>query len=482
VARSRELRICIVGAGMSGIAMGIALRRAGIESFEIYEKADKVGGTWRENRYPGLTCDVPSHFYSYSFEPNPAWSHRFSPGPEIQQYFEGVAEKYGVLPHCRFRNEVRSAHYRDGRWQIETSDRRLEADVLISAWGALHQKKYPQIDGLEKFAGACFHSADWDDEFPLAGKRIGVIGTGSSAVQMMEPLSKVASHLTMFQRTAQWIMPVGNVAYTDDQLERAKKIPFLVRLVRLYYQRSFEAFSSAVVKQGRLRKAMADRCRAHLETVRDPVLRAKLTPDYEAGCKRLIMSRTFYPTLQKPHVHLETAKIDHVEPRGVVTADGRLHELDVLVLATGFDAHAWGVDDVVGEQGQSLKEAWSSGTRSYFSVGLPGFPNFFMLVGPNSPIGNISLIDISERQTAYILRLVELLRRGKAVSIAPSRSATEAFHARLLEAMKDTVWVTGCNSWYLDEDGVPITWPWSARRFHRDMRRPRLADWDLRSA
>jgi cation diffusion facilitator CzcD-associated flavoprotein CzcO len=299
---------------------------------------------------------------------------------------------------------------------------------------------------------------------------------------MMEPLSRVASHLSMFQRTAQWIMPIGNRPYTESQRRRARWLPLIPWLARRYYQFAFESFSSAVVEPGERRRAIARRCRRHLRQVRDPELRRKLTPDYEPACKRLILSRTFYPTLEKPHVELVTERIARVEPRGVVTADGRLHELDVLVLATGFDAHAFGVENVVGEHGLSLREAWAAGDRAYRSVAFPGFPNFFMLVGPNSPIGNVSVIDVAEVQAAYLLKLLLLLQRGEAAQIVPRADATREFHAALLEAMKDTVRVTGCQSWYLDEQGVPITWPWSAARFHRDMRRPKLAEFELRPA
>ena len=479
----RDLDVCIVGAGMSGLLMGIRLQQAGIGSFRIYEKAASLGGTWRENTYPGLTCDVPSFFYSYSFAPNLDWSRRFSPGPEILAYFERVAEQYQILPHIRFNEKITSARYQDRRWAIETaSGEKSTADVLITATGALHQWHYPKIDGLEKFEGAIFHSASWDHDVPLAGKRIGVVGNGSSGVQMMTPLSEVTSHLTMFQRTAQWIAPVGNAEYTPEQRRRKHRFPLLAKLARMYYQRMFEAFSSAVVKPGKRREGVADRCRRHVASVKDPELRRKLTPDYEPMCKRLIMSRDFYPTLQKENVELVTENIDHVEARGVVTKDGQLHELDVLVLATGFDTHAWGVGDIVGEGGVSVKQAWEQGTRAYRSVALPAFPNFFMLVGPNSPIGNISLIDVSEVQADYILRCIQLLREGEVRALAPRVEATQKFHADLLEAMKDTVWVTGCNSWYLDADGVPNTWPWTASHFHKEMRKPRLADFELQTS
>jgi cation diffusion facilitator CzcD-associated flavoprotein CzcO len=272
---------------------------------------------------------------------------------------------------------------------------------------------------------------------------------------------------------------VPNAEYSEEQRRRKQRFPILARLTRAYFQRSFEEASAAVVQPGVKRRGIAKQCRKYLASVKDPELREKLTPDYVPMCKRLILSNTFYPALTKDHVHLVTEKIQRAEPRGLVTVDGRLHELDVLVMATGFNAHAWGVDSVVGEGDISLEKAWSNGTRAYRSIGLPGFPNLFFLVGPNSPIGNISLIDISERQANFILMCIEKLRNGEARSIAPNAEATRAFHLTLLDAMKDTVWVTGCNSWYLDEDGVPITWPWTARRFHQDLRRPQFADFDL---
>jgi cation diffusion facilitator CzcD-associated flavoprotein CzcO len=475
----RDIEIAIVGAGMSGLVMGVRLKRAGIENFCIYEKASRVGGTWRENTYPGLTCDVPSFYYSYSFEPNTDWSKRFSPGPEIQTYFERVAAKYDLLPHVEFDTEVTDARFVDGRWQIETRDgKRSVADVFVLAAGPLHEKKYPEIAGLDSFAGDWFHSADWQHDVKLEGKRIGVIGTGSTAVQMMEPLSEVASQLTMFQRTAQWIMPVGNVEYSESQRRRSRRFPFIARLMRGFYRRMYDQFSVGVVEAGRVRDQIAKRCRANLAKVSDPELRAKLTPDYEPGCKRLIISTTFYPTLEKPHVDLVTDAIDRVVPAGIVTSNGTLHELDVLVTATGFDPLAWGVDHVVGPEGKSLAEAWASGTRTYRSIALPGFPNFFMLVGPNSPIGNISIIDVSETQSAYILKCIERLRSGEVTALDAKHAAAREFNERVKAAMQDTVWVTGCKSWYLDGEGDPITWPWSAQRFRKEMRRPRFEDFE----
>jgi cation diffusion facilitator CzcD-associated flavoprotein CzcO len=470
--RDTGLETCIIGAGMSGLLMGIRLQQAG-RRFCILEQADSVGGTWRENTYPGLSCDVPSFFYCYSFEPNPDWSHRFSPGPEIRAYFERVARKYDLLRHIRFGKTVASARWEDGRWVIGTSDgEELRANVLVDATGPLHIKHYPEISGLADFAGACFHSADWDHDVPLEGRRIGVIGNGSSGVQMMDPLSRVASRLTLFQRTAQWIFPLGNKRYSERERRWTRRLPILGRLTRAFYKRIFDLASVGVTKDGYWRRRMAQGCRDYLASVKDPVLRAKLTPDYEPGCKRLILSNRFYPTLERENVSLVTEGIDHVEPRGVVTRDGQLHELDVLVLATGFRPHEWGIPHVVGAEGQSLKEAWASGPRTYRSITLPGFPNYFMLVGPNSPIGNISVIDVSETQTRYVMSCIQRLEREPGRALAPRPEAARAFQASLREAMKGTVWVTGCKSWYLDPDGVPTLWPWSAKRFHQLMARP----------
>ncbi|MBW2289772.1 MAG: NAD(P)/FAD-dependent oxidoreductase [Deltaproteobacteria bacterium] len=473
-------RICIVGAGMSGLLMAIKLKEAGIESFRIFEKADTVGGTWRENTYPGLTCDVPSFFYSYSFEPNPDWTHRFPPGHEILAYFERVAEKYDLLKYISFNQEVASARYDDGTWSIETAaGETMTADILIAGCGPLHKRLYPEIEGMERFEGAMFHAAAWEHDVELGGKRIGVIGNGSSGIQMMAPLSKVASQLTMFQRTAQWVVPLDNRKYSERQRSRKRRFPILGKLTRRFYQLVYETFSVAVTENGIWRKIIARQCRDNLASVADPDLRRKLTPDYVPMCKRLVISGDFYPTLTKANVELVTDGIQEIEARGVRTIDGTLHELDILVLATGYVPYAWGIDQVVGPEGLSLKQAWAQGSRAYRSVGMPGFPNFFMLVGPNSPIGNVSLIDVSEVQAAYIIQCIDRLREKKTKAMAPTMEATRAFHKSVLSAMDGTVWTTGCSSWYLDEDGVPVTWPWSAARFHKEMRQPDFSDYDL---
>ncbi|MCA0245509.1 MAG: NAD(P)/FAD-dependent oxidoreductase [Proteobacteria bacterium] len=476
-------RFAIIGAGMSGILTAIKLKERGIEDFAIYEKAARLGGTWRDNTYPGLSCDVPSHVYAYSFELKGDWSHRFSPGAEIQGYFEGVARKYGLDPYFRFNSEIERAEYRDGRWHLAIKGGATDVvDFVIAATGVLHHPATPDIPGLGDFKGACFHSARWDHSTPLDGKRVGIIGTGSTAIQIVPALADRVSKLTLFQRTAQWVLPLANPPYSDDEKAMYLASPqSLQQSYDFWSARFVDTFARAVIgDQDELHRIEAA-CRTNLEeNVRDPELRRRLTPNYRAACKRLIMSDTFYPAMQKPNVELVTDGIERIEASGVRTKDGTLHELDVLVLATGFDGHAFlRPIDVIGEGGLRLADAWAQANEAYRSVAMPGFPNFFMLVGPNSPIGNFSVILISELQLAYVLQLVGLVLDGKCHAVAPSQAATRRFNEALREAMKGTVWVTGCKSWYLDRNGNPALWPWSFDRFRAEMHAPDLADFDL---
>ena len=476
-------RFAIIGAGMSGILTAIKLKERGIEDFAIYEKAARLGGTWRDNTYPGLSCDVPSHVYAYSFELKGDWSHRFSPGAEIQGYFEGVARKYGLDPYFRFNSEIERAEYRDGRWHLAIKGGATDVvDFVIAATGVLHHPATPDIPGLDEFKGACFHSARWDHSTPLDGKRIGIIGTGSTAIQIVPALADRVSKLTLFQRTAQWVLPLANPPYSEDEKAMYLASPqSLQQSYDFWSARFVDTFARAVIgDQDELHK-IETACRTNLEeNVRDPDLRRRLTPNYRTACKRLIMSDTFYPAMQKPNVELVTDGIERIEASGIRTKDGVLHELDVLVLATGFDGHAFlRPMDVIGEGGLRLADAWAQANEAYRSVAMPGFPNFFMLVGPNSPIGNFSVILISELQLAYVLQLVDLVLDGKCRAVAPSKAATQRFNTALREAMKGTVWVTGCKSWYLDRNGNPALWPWSFDRFRAEMQAPDLADFDL---
>jgi cation diffusion facilitator CzcD-associated flavoprotein CzcO len=481
-----DLRFVIIGAGMAGVMSGIKLREAGYDDWVVYEKAPAVGGTWFYNTYPGLSCDVPSHIYSYGFEPNPEWSHRFSPGEEIREYFEAVAQKYGVLPRIRFDEEITRLDFSGGRWRIETSTgRRDEADVVIAATGVLHHPKLPEIEGLGSFSGACFHSAQWDHSAALDGKRVGVIGTGSTAIQITGALVPRVAKFSLFQRTAQWIAPQENPAYTEEEKaalrrDRAGLVQMNVEMARVFH----ETFSNGVVDaNSEQMKALEQVCRTHLESaVVDPALRERLRPNYRAACKRLIISGDFYPAIQQPNAELVTEGIVRVEPGGVLTKDGRLHELDVLVLATGFRVDRFlRPIEVTGRDGVKLEEVWAERPNAYLSISIPRFPNLYMLNGPNGPVGNFSLITIAEMQLHYILQLVAEIRAGRAREVSASEQAMARFSAEFDAAARNTIWATGCRSWYLDSRGIPAVWPFTYQRFTDEMSRPKLEAYELRS-
>jgi cation diffusion facilitator CzcD-associated flavoprotein CzcO len=480
----RPLRFAIIGAGMSGILAAIKLREAGYQDFTLYEKAERVGGTWRENTYPGIACDVPSHLYSYSFEPNPAWSHRFSPGDEIEEYFEGVARRHHVLPRIRFGDEVTRLAFEGGRWRLETkSGHRDQADVVIAATGVLHHPRFPEIAGLDDFEGALFHSARWDHAVALDGRRVGIIGTGSTAVQIVSAIVDRVGKLSLFQRTAQWIMPQENPAYSESELAEFRRHPETVERMHEEMGRLFAAFASGLVDADSPQmKAIEDACRANLEqNVRDALLREKLRPSYRAACKRLVMSADFYEAVQKPNAEVVTEPIERVEAKGLRTRDGRLHELDVLVLATGFRVDRFlRPIEVIGRDGLRLDAVWAQRPSAYLSITIPGFPNLFMLNGPNGPVGNFSLIEVAELQFGYVLQLVAKLRRGEGREISPSEEATRRFEAERSQAARSTIWASGCRSWYLDDRGIPMSWPWTFDRFRAEMAAPHWEAFELR--
>lgn len=476
--RRRTPSVAIIGAGMSGMCMAITLLRAGISDVTVYEKASEVGGTWRDNTYPGLSCDVASRFYQYTFFPNPTWTRFFSPGAEIQSYFTQVADDFGLRGLIRFDTEVVEAAFAEHKWRIRTAGgEQQEVDFLISAAGVLREPRYPDINGLNDFRGPVMHSARWDHSVPTTGERVAVIGTGSTGVQIVCGLAQTSARLEMFQRSPQWVVPFPNLPYSRRTDVLRRHLPASGRLAYRTYQVVYEILLRAMVEPGWQRTLLGNLCRANLRTVRDPELRRKLTPDYEPMCRRLILSDGFYRALQRDNVDLVTEAIDHVEPRGIVTADGVLHEVDVIALATGFDAHAYMRPmRLTGCDGVSVDEAWAEGPKAYLGVAMPNFPNMFMLMGPHSPLGNYSLIAVAETQADHILGWIDRWRAGQFDSVAPTQAATDAFYAEMRAAMPGTVWTTGCTSWYLGADGLPELWPWTPARYGERLGEPPALD------
>ncbi|MFE3255174.1 flavin-containing monooxygenase [Nocardia sp. NPDC059091] len=475
-------RIAIVGAGISGICMAVALQRAGFTDFTLYEKADEYGGTWRDNSYPGLVCDVPSRYYQFRFAMNPEWSHLYSAGPEIKDYLVGVAREHGLHRRTRFGTEVTGAVFDGDGWQLTTSDGVTQrVDFVLCATGFLHHPSRPDIPGLDEFGGPVMHSARWRHDVALTGKRVGVIGTGSTGTQLVSALAGTVPEVVLFQRTPQWILPTVNRSYTRVSKRLYSMIPALGALPYWFNRAAFAVFSQGLVHPGRVRRFIQWVVERNLRSVKDPELRRKLTPDYQAMCKRLVVSDRFYQAVQRPDVTLVTEGIDHVEKRGVVTTDSRLHELDILVLATGFDSHAFMRPmAITGLGGRTLDQAWEQGPRAFEGVMMPDFPNLFMLVGPHSPFANHPLTAVAEAQSARIVGWLRRWQAGEFATVAPTRAATDRYNARMRAAAPSTVWTTGCTSWYLGRDGLPELWPWTPGRYEKLIRSaPDPVDYDL---
>jgi cation diffusion facilitator CzcD-associated flavoprotein CzcO len=477
--------VAIIGAGMTGILVAIKLREAGITDITMLEKADRLGGTWRENTYPGVACDVPAHMYTYSFRGNPEWQHRFAHGDEIQAYFEQVSGEYGVTEQVRFGEALETCIYRDEKWHLTTSKgEQLEVDFVFSATGILHHPAYPEIQGLDSFQGDMWHTARWNHDVDLAGKRVGVIGTGSTAAQVIGEIAQTAGHLTVFQRTPQWIVSVPDKQYTEqDKAALRGKQGRMTALSKRYAFAMRNSFTKGV-SGGKLQHALISWAakRNLRKSVRDPELRAKLTPDYAVGCKRLIINSTFYDAVQRETTSLETTGISHISEHGVVTADGVEHELDVLILATGFKPFEFMRPmELKGRDGLDIDTVWEHRVQAYRSVCLPGFPNFFLMLGPHSPIGNYSVIAMSEVQTAYILKLIEHWKQGTLETVEATEEAKVRFNDYLRGGMGDTAWMGGCQSWYLDGDGEPALWPYAWNQWQKEMQEPELDDFHRRA-
>lgn len=459
--RRRRPRIAIVGAGPGGLCMGIRLKGAGFEDFEILDKAGSVGGTWYHNRYPGCACDIPSHLYSFSFEPKHDWSRPYASQPEILAYLEHCAEKYGLLPHCRFGDAVRRARWDEATasWTLElASSGSVVAEVVVSAIGMFNELAVPAIPGLDSFAGTRFHSARWNREHDLAGATVGVIGSAASAVQLVPEVVKQAGQVHLFQRTANWVVPKQDEPFTEALLARFRSEPAFGRGVR---QKIFESLGGPGIFE-RVRPEMEAACHASMAVVRDPEVRAKLVPDQPWGCKRPLLSNEYYPAFNRPNLELVTDRIERITPTGVRTADGRERRLDTLILATGFKTTQFlSAIDVVGRGGISIADAWSDGAQAYKGVTTAGFPNLFMLYGPNT--NSDSIITMIEYQADHALRQIERIAHEGLAWIDVKPAAMAAYNDTLQrEIAAIELWSAGCTHYYRAPSGRVVTqWPHS---------------------
>ena len=477
-----EARVGIIGAGVSGMAAGLELQRRGLP-FTIFEKADEVGGTWRENRYPGLMIDVPAPIYTFAGQRNPYWRNLLPEQPEILDYHRQVSIRTGLRSQIRFGCEVVAATWSGSDWSVTLADGSVERfRALICATGFLHHPRFPEIDGLDSFAGELVHSAQWRDEIVCDGRRIGVIGSGSTGVQLTAALSRVAAELTLFQRTPQWIFPGANTPIPPVvQRAFARRPGLQERVVRGVEWFADWLLGGAAVRRNLRRRALEWYGRRNLASVRDPALRARLTPADSPLCKRPVVSSRFYEAVQRPNVSVVDTAIASVSPAGVRLADGRFVELDVLILATGFHAHDYMRPiAITGEDGVTLHEAWADGPFGYRTMTIPGFPNLFMVMGPHSPLLSFPIHTSAELQSAYAAQLIELLRDGEIVSLAPRPEAAAAWLREIEAGVPGTVWASGCTSWYLGDGKVPVLWPYDRHRWRRLLREPVLADYVIR--
>jgi len=470
-------RALIIGTGFSGLGMAIALQRQGVD-FLILEKADEIGGTWRDNSYPDCACDVPSHLYSFSFEPKATWSKLFSPQPEILDYLRGVTEKYGLRRYIRFNSRAARAHWDDTeyRWHVFTdTGQEYVAQFLISGAGALHIPRLPDIEGLADFRGSAFHSAEWDHDVDLASKRVAVIGTGASAIQIVPGIIRDVAELQLYQRTPPWVVPRPNEPFPDWVKTAFTYVPGLRLGVRTGIYWFLEGLGYAMTKRPALLRAVEAVGKWNIRRhVADKDLRRRLTPTYRAGCKRILYSPNYYQAVAKPKTELITDRIARITPAGIVTVDGTERPVDVIVWATGFHViDSYTYFDIKGPRGEDLVDRWNrDGMAAHRGIAVAGMPNLFFLLGPNTALGHTSVVIMIESQIHYVARAIAAVDKYGAQALAPSPAAQQRYNNQLQEKLAASVWNTGsCRSWYLDEHGVNrtlwsgMTWQyWRATR------------------
>ena len=462
---SESVDVAIVGSGFSGLGMAINLKRDGRDDFVVLERADEVGGTWWANTYPDCGCDVPSHLYSFSFAPNPDWKETYSRQPEIRDYLIRCADDFGIRPHIRFRNELTEARWDEDtqRWQIETTGGSYDARVLVQAAGALFEPKIPDFPGIESFQGEKWHSARWNHDYDLKGKRVASIGTGASAIQLVPAIQPDVEQLHVIQRTPPWVMPHTNRDTTKFERRLYKRFPALQKLARGGIYASRETLVLGFAKQPKLMKLVEKIARKHM---RDGLgdrqdLVEKVTPDYTIGCKRILPSNKWYPALAKDNVELVTDAIQEVTPTGFVTADGTKREVDALIFSTGFQVTEMPSGNLLKNgEGKTLHEAWEGSPQAHKGSTVAGFPNMFLLLGPNTGLGHSSMVYMAESQIGYVMDALRSMDAQGAHAVELRKQAEDAYNEDLQRKLSGTVWNTGCSSWYVDEKGRNVTlWP-----------------------
>src|SRR3954469_17253719 len=469
----QRVDIAIIGSGFSGLGMAIRLKQDGRDDFVVLERGDEVGGTWHYNTYPGCACDVPSHLYSYSFAPNPEWTQTYSPQPEIGAYLRRCADDFGVRPHVRLNTTVEFAEWDSeaGRWQLDLEGgERLTARVVIAGMGPLAEPKVPDIPGLDSFKGKSFHSARWDHDHDLSGERVASIGTGASAIQLVPSIQPDVEKLHVFQRTPPWVFPHSNRPVTRFERRLYRALPAAQKLVRGAVYTMRETAVLGFVKQPKIMRLVERVAKRHMrKQISDPELLAKVTPDYTIGCKRILPSNKWYPALGKPNVELVTDGIAEVREHSIVTNDGVEREVDTIIFSTGFHVADMPIGKQVrGRTGQTLDETWQGSPRAHLGSTVPGFPNLFMLLGPNTGLGPSPLFYMIESQIPYVLDALRTMERSGAHAAEVRRDAVTAYNDAIEEQLDGTVWNTGCASWDPDDPGRNATlwpdWTWRFRQ------------------
>ena len=474
----QEVDIAIVGSGFSGLGAAIQLKRAGRDDFVVLERAEEVGGTWWANTYPGCGCDVPSHLYSYSFAPNPNWSETYSRQPEIRDYLIDCSKKFGVRDHVRFNHELTDARWDADaqRWDIDTTGGSFRARVLVVAAGALFEPRIPDFPGIESFEGEYWHSARWNHDYDVTGKKVVSIGTGASAIQLVPAIQPDVEQLTVVQRTPPWVFPHSTRPTTRFERRLYKRLPFLQKLVRGGVYAARETFVLGFVKQPKIMKIAEKISRAHMrKEIDDPKLLEKVTPDYTIGCKRILPSNKWYPALAQDNVELVTSGVKEIKPNAIVFEDGSEREADAIVFSTGFQVTEMPSSNLVrNADGDTLREYWEAngGPQAHLGTAISGFPNMFLMLGPNTGLGHSSMVYMAESQIAYFVDALRAMDEHGATAVEVRRAAEDSYNDDLHQKLQGTVWNTGCSSWYVDQNGRNVTlWPdWTFRFRQRTAR------------